>query len=352
LCKNKNYKIEVERIDNISEWEAGRKRNNNFSINQPDVGDKWNFNSTNNKELLDKLKKQPRTLNEITDKIFVGLQTSADKIYVLKILKWKRDTVVCYSKSLDQEVEIEIGLVKKFLMGKDVKRYQEAFADNVVIFPYIISNKKAVLMDKSFIQSNYPLGWEYLNKNKKELEQREKGKMKGSKFYSYIYPKNLSEFDHKKIMTSEIANYPSMSIDERGEFYHTTKVYGFIFNNNVTEHINYFLAVLNSRILWFFIKSTGYVLRGGYYTFKTEYLKPFPIKLIDFSNEVELKVYNQLVQLVDQMLTNKKQLQQAKTDSDKNYLERKCEQLDKEIDQLVYQLYGLTEEEIKIVEGI
>jgi adenine-specific DNA-methyltransferase len=40
-----------------------------------------------------------------------------------------------------------------------------------------------------------------------------------------------------------------------------------------------------------------------------------------------------------------------KRKSDKNYLERKCETLDKQIDELVYQLYGLTEEEIKIVEG-
>ena len=51
------------------------------------------------------------------------------------------------------------------------------------------------------------------------------------------------------------------------------------------------------------------------------------------------------------MLEAKKQLQQAKTEGDKNYLNRKCERLDKEIDQLVNQLYGLTEEEIKIVEG-
>jgi len=40
----------------------------------------------------------------------------------------------------------------------------------------------------------------------------------------------------------------------------------------------------------------------------------------------------------------------AKTEGDKNYLQRKCERLDKQIDQLVYQLYGLTEEEIRIVE--
>lgn len=48
---------------------------------------------------------------------------------------------------------------------------------------------------------------------------------------------------------------------------------------------------------------------------------------------------------------NKKRLQQVKTESDKNYLNRKCETLDKQIGELVYKLYGLTEEEIKIVEG-
>lgn len=75
-----------------------------------------------------------------------------------------------------------------------------------------------------------------------------------------------------------------------------------------------------------------------------------PFVQIDSENEVMLKLYERIVNGVRGMLTSKKQLQQAKTESDKNYLERKCEQLDKEIDQLVYQLYGLTEEEIKIVE--
>ena len=52
-----------------------------------------------------------------------------------------------------------------------------------------------------------------------------------------------------------------------------------------------------------------------------------------------------------QILIGKEQPQFTKTESDKDYLQRKCERLDKEIDQLVYQFYGLTEEEIKIVEG-
>jgi adenine-specific DNA-methyltransferase len=51
------------------------------------------------------------------------------------------------------------------------------------------------------------------------------------------------------------------------------------------------------------------------------------------------------------MLLPKKQLHTAKTDKDKTYYERKCDSLDKQIDAEVYKLYGLTDEEIKIVEG-
>lgn len=52
------------------------------------------------------------------------------------------------------------------------------------------------------------------------------------------------------------------------------------------------------------------------------------------------------------MLEAKKQLQTATTDKDKTYYERRCETLDRQIDQLVYELYGLTEEEMRIVEGV
>lgn len=77
-------------------------------------------------------------------------------------------------------------------------------------------------------------------------------------------------------------------------------------------------------------------------------LDQLPIVLPRKSNN---SVNEKLFSLVTQILTAKKQLQQAKTEGDKNYLERKCERIDKEIDQLVYQLYGLTEDEVKIVEG-
>jgi hypothetical protein len=76
-----------------------------------------------------------------------------------------------------------------------------------------------------------------------------------------------------------------------------------------------------------------------------------PIYLPVFEDKKQKDIFFTIESLVDAITVSVKQLQQAKTESDKNYLDRKCETLDKQIDQLVYQLYGLTEDEIKIVEG-
>jgi hypothetical protein len=90
---------------------------------------------------------------------------------------------------------------------------------------------------------------------------------------------------------------------------------------------------------------------GGYLRFGTSFLNKLPLKEINFQNETEKQSHDTIVQHVEQMLEAKKQLHSAKTDKDKTYYERKCESLDHQIDSEVYKLYGLTEDEIKIVVG-
>jgi type I restriction-modification system DNA methylase subunit len=246
------------------------------SLPEPDNTD-WDFTIGEKNVVLTRIQQHPKRLFDITRKIFVGLQTSADKIYVLSIIHKKGDIIRCYSKHLDKEIEIEEGLVKPFLMGKDVHRYEMPVYNNVVIFPYLIKEGKAELMSQQYIHENYPKGWAYLRENEQALGNRERGRMHGDRFYAYIYPKNLTEFERVKIITPEIALGCQMTLDEKGELYHTTKVYSFVFKDQYSKFTKYYLGLLNSKVLWFFLKSTGYVLRGGYHTFKTEYLKPFPI---------------------------------------------------------------------------
>jgi hypothetical protein len=75
----------------------------------------WGFTVGEHQTVLSRLQQHPHTLGDITRKIFVGLQTSADKIYVLEVREERKDTVLCYSKQLDEVVEMERGLVKPFL---------------------------------------------------------------------------------------------------------------------------------------------------------------------------------------------------------------------------------------------
>ena len=109
---------------------------------------------------------------------------------------------------------------------------------NVVIFPYLILNGKASLMPQEYIKEHFKLGWGYLLKNKQVLVQRENGKMDNENFYAYIYPKNLVEFETKKMMTPYLALGCQMTEETESFNYHNTKVYTLAFKpgiNNLIE---------------------------------------------------------------------------------------------------------------------
>ena len=141
-----------------------------------------------------------------------------------------------------------------------------------------------------------------------------------------------------------------MTIAPQG-LYHNTKVYSIVPSKNYKENRRYWLGLLNSKLLWWYLSNTGYVLRGGYFVFKTNYLSPFPIRTISFSDPAEKAGHDKMVSLVEQMLASHKSLAVAKSPQEKERLERQIDVTDRAIDALVYELYGLSEEEIRIVES-
>jgi len=153
-----------------------------------------------------------------------------------------------------------------------------------------------------------------------------------------------------RIITPEISLGCNMSIC-LDKIFHNTKVYSLLPSNSSKENINYFLGILNSKILWWYLSNTGYTLRGGYFTFKTNYLKDFPIRTINFSDPTDIARHDKMVSLVERMLDLNKRLPEARTDQEQTIVKRQIAATDKEIDELVYELYGLTDEERKIVEG-
>lgn len=81
------------------------------------------------------------------------------------------------------------------------------------------------------------------------------------------------------------------------------------------------------------------------------YIEKLPLCTIDFSDPSERAQHDKLVSLVDNMLELQKKYHKARMEPDKELYERQIKVVDARIDRLVYDLYGLTEEEIKVVEG-
>ncbi|GGL21698.1 hypothetical protein GCM10009037_01260 [Halarchaeum grantii] len=240
----------------------------------------WVLQTEEIMEVLQKIDDAGPTLSEVCDRIYQGLVTSGDSIYLLEKLGEPTDGYVrVRCREDDSEWVLEEELLRPLLKGEDVHRYAPLDPQNVVIFPYTLSQSEdgaeAEFVEERDLAEKYPHTYEYLKEFETEIRGRENGKMDHDRWYDYVYPKNLTEFEQEKIVTPEISRGSNFTYDDSG-YYHKTKVYGILIDGSVAPR-RYVLSILNSSVLWFFLKNTGYALRGGYFTFKTDYLNPFSI---------------------------------------------------------------------------
>ncbi len=122
--------------------------------------------------------------------------------------------------------------------------------------------------------------------------------------------------------------------------------------NNCKENPLYILAIINSSLIsYFYINSSSIATKDDFRQTTLAELRKLPIRTIDFNNPNDKSMHDKLVNLVELMLDLHKRLSLSKIPSDKTRIQRQIAATDKQIDTLVYKLYNLTDEEIKIVEG-
>jgi len=305
--------------------------------------------------LLPKLAQNTVPLRELSERIFQGLVTSADKVYTLeKRSGLIEDTVRVYSHSLEHEFELESVLLKPLLSGKDIERYSYPIPNQLLLFPYNVIEGKAELISPQEFAIAYPRCWEYLLKNRETLENRERGKMRHEKWYAFGRTQNLALHDRPKIAIPRLVSRLATIYDRDGNFYlDNVDVGGLILKEQDDAQCLYVLGLLNSRLLDFYLHRISVPFRGGFYSANRQFLEPLPIRRIDFDNPTEKKMHDDLVALVDRMLELNKRLAPIRNTpcNERDELLREINHTDSEIDNLVYDLYGLTKEERKIVEG-
>jgi hypothetical protein len=124
-----------------------------------------------------------------------------------------------------------------------------------------------------------------------------------------------------------------------------------ILKDTIDESTEYVLGVLNSSLLTYLHRLVAPPKGNNYFEVKTRIVGRLPIRRIDFSKSSDKRAHDQTVKLVDQMLILNKSLPGARTPQEKTSLERQIASTDKQIDALVYELYGLTSDEMEVVEG-
>jgi len=241
--------------------------------------DPWILTSGANTDVMNRLLGFDHVLGSSL-KIFVGLQTSKDTVYFLKEAQEYDGYYTALSPELGEYIEIEAGLVKPLLLGDQVHRYEDLHTSNLVVFPYNLpsySGGRPILMTEQQIASDFAKGWEYLKRCESVLRARENGRFDNNEWYQFGRKQGIDNGGLKKLLAPDISLGGNFSIDYTGEYYTTTTLYGYVKKEGVWESYEYWLALLNSSVLWFYLKNSGSVLANGYFRYKPAYLENFPI---------------------------------------------------------------------------
>ncbi|MFO0052186.1 MAG: Eco57I restriction-modification methylase domain-containing protein, partial [Dolichospermum sp.] len=276
------------------------------------LADVWHFRNDFEHELLSRLNQNKRII-DIFGKCYRGILTGLNEAFIIN-----------QEISNDQEI-------KPVFDGKDIKKW---FTPSTSKWMIIFASKSTQLnfgklteedalqkMKKQYANIFNHL----LNFQKKANKRYDKGEywweLRNCTYY-HLFPQ-------PKIIFPNLQNSNKFCFDESGTYLNAPAVFLPI---SVKE--KYLLGILNSQVIWYFLRNICVVRSGGYIEVKPQYFEQIPIPKISHCDQ------DILTQLVDQILNAKKSDPNADTTT-----------LETEIDQMVYQLYNLTAEEIQIIES-
>lgn len=225
----------------------------------------------------------------------------------------------------------EKNIVKKYVNTNHVKRYYINFQNQ-----YLLYCDKEVKKNIS----SYP-------NIKRHLDNVKEFITSSNKPYGLHRPRESKFFEQPKIICKGMFSYPEFYLDY--DKYYFGFSFASIIQRNKNYSLEFLLGLLNSKCGAYWFKKNG-KKRGIGVDIGVTIFRQFPISNLDFNKPKDKDKHNKLVGLVHSMIDTQKQFHSAKTDNDKKIYQKKIDIIDNQIDNLVYQLYGLTDEEIKIVE--
>jgi len=343
----------------------------------------WEFST--DKPLKDKVYKDSQLLENVADFTY-GIITGNDNSFILSAEEVKN-------------YKIENDIIFPFLKPQNYKRYCIQNIDKFIIYPYDSENN---ILPENILNSRFPNAFLFLLNNKDILENRKDSrttiKEKGIEWYTIMRRVPPKEIKKEKLIFFDVGNHPNFIYDNRSLSFGGGTSHSIYFKNE--QNIKFILGVLNSKLLSWIIRDVCPIKMGDARKYGLSYMKRLPLKFYSKSSEDFITPFvNKIINLKEELNIKETKFQRIilrKFDLDKlsknlqkwyyltfsdfvNELKKKkfnlslseeaewedyfkterekaqsliseINKTDKEIDQMVYKLYGLTEEEIKIVE--
>jgi type I restriction-modification system DNA methylase subunit len=308
----------------------------NFAQKNADDLDKdaWEFASKEAAMLLTKLAQNSKRLLDLPADMSRGSSSGDDDVFVVE----------------NKALKIEEAILRVPVFATDFNRYRyEPSREWRIIFPYVRESDSYRLYAENELQRKFPKAYAYLLSRQADLKKRKQY----SAWYGFSAPRNLKLHDDAQILIPLLADhgiYAFVPQNLRGKLCPMASGgFTIALSSECKVKPEYVLGLLNSRLLFWKLQRMSNIFRGGWITCTKQYFGELPIRNIDMTDRADKANHDKVVDLVNQMLSLNKQLHEAKTDHEKTALRRQIDATDQQIDQLVYELYGLTDDEMKIV---
>jgi len=292
----------------------------NTEISKEKLSEDWVLSSDKKQKIFSKLENDSIPLGEISI-IEKGSTSGKNEIFTV-------------TNTVAQTSNFEKELLRKNLKNSDIDMYFIRDRGNVLIYT-----------DNNTDIKKYPNIHEYLKKHKKVLSERNEVSKKLYEWYRFERPRKKEIFDTKeKIVVPYRAEYNKFAYDD-SQYFNDGGDIRVIVITDTAFTTKYVLAILNSKLMnWFY----GFIgkPKGKSREYFNEPLAKIPIK-----KTTDASTTDQIIALVDTIMDSLKSYHASILQSEKDKFLKKVEYLNSKIDSLVYQLYDLTPEEIKIVEG-
>jgi hypothetical protein len=353
LDRQGNDEVMVEQVGSLEAWRYGEPGTIATIPATTLDEENWQFAHADTRAVFDRVRAEfPNKLGQVAE-IFVGVQTSADRIYIFCSVAETEDAITLRWDGRDWP--IERGILRPCLKKVPLLSYARPKSNAWMIFPYEVvatgTHSEARPIAPEEMVRRFPVCMSYLEARREELSRRNfvGGPDDEHEFYEFARSQSLTKFNSPKIIL------PALSLESRYAYDDSNVVvtgggngpYYLVRQRDGASATNHFLlAVLNHPLSEAFVRTNTSIFGGGYYSHGKQFIENLPIPTATNAEHQTIET------LVTQMLATLASLAVARTPHQATILERQAVDLRIQIETQVTSLFGLSADEMEIVRAV